>query len=159
MEALQLHFLQELPQQKTVKDVASALWEQSEVVALWLGGSLARGTADAFSDIDFRLAVAPSHLAYWEIPSFERIFEHCSVVGHQFLRFHEDAYLHHLLLSTGELFDLHVQSTESEPTPETHQVLGCRSDLFARKLAQSQRASATLASNPPEKEAPSASVR
>src|SRR5215468_1249265 len=61
-----------------------------EVIALWLGGSLVRGTGDVFSDIDFHIAVAPCHLARWEAPSFEQIFGHTSVVGQQFLRFGND---------------------------------------------------------------------
>jgi hypothetical protein len=153
MEALDLRHLPDLPQQKTIREVATALWQQQEVIALWLGGSLACGVGDVFSDIDFRVAVAPSHLAYWQGPSFERVFPHTSVVGQQFLRFGEHAFLHHLVLSNGELFDLSIQSAESELTPEPHQILGCRSDLFARKLAQSQRTSPVMESALPMGEA------
>lgn len=140
MEGLHLNHLPELPQQKTIREVATALWQQKEVIALWLGGSLVRGTGDVFSDIDFRIAVAPCHLARWEAPSFEQIFEHTSIVGQQFLRFDDDDFLHHLLLSNGELFDFCIQSTESELLPEPRQILGCRSDLFASRLLQNQRA-------------------
>jgi hypothetical protein len=84
---------------------------------LWLGGSLACGTADRFSDIDFRIAVAPSDLAYWDAPAFEQIFADAGVLAQQFLRFQDDAFLHHLLLSTAEIVDLHVQSIEREPSP------------------------------------------
>src|SRR5215467_9202428 len=153
METLHLNHLPDLPQQKTIREVATALWQQQEVIALWLGGSLACGAGDAFSDIDFRVAVAPSHLSCWEAPSFERVFPHTSVVGQQFLRFGAHAFLHHLVLSNGELFDLYIQSAESELTPEPHQILGCRSDLFARKLAQSLRTVPVMESHPPIGEA------
>jgi hypothetical protein len=152
MEALHLKQLPHLPQQHTIRAVALALWQHQEVIALWLGGSLAGGTGDVVSDIDLRVAVAPAHLAGWEAPAFERMFVHPPVVGQQFLRFGEDAFLHHLLLSTGELLDLYVQSTEREVTPEPSQILGCRSDQFAHTLAHSQSVTPGVESHPPTSE-------
>lgn len=152
MEGLYLNNLPELSQQKTIREVATALWQQKEVIALWLGGSLASGTGDAFSDIDLRIAVAPCHLTCWEAPPFEQIFVHTTVVGQLFLRFGDDAFLHHLLLSNGELFDFCVQSTESELTPELRQILGCRSDLFASRLQQNQTTSSGMEPHPPNGE-------
>lgn len=152
METLHLNHLPSLLQQRTIRAVATALWQHQGVIALWLGGSLACGTGDVVSDIDFRVAVAPAYLADWEVPPFERIFVHPPVVGQQFLRFGNHAFLHHLLLSTGELLDLYIQSTEREVTPEPHQVLGCRSERFARLLAQSQSASPVMEAQPPMSE-------
>ena len=152
MEELHLNHLPDLPQQKTIREVATALWQQKEVIALWLGGSLAYGMGDVFSDIDFRIAVAPSNLARWQTPSFEQIFVHTSVVGQQFLHLDDDTFLHHLTLSNGELFDFCVQSTESALTPEPLQILGCRSDLFASRLLQSQRVSPIMELHPPSSE-------
>jgi len=152
METLHLNHLPNLPQQRTIRAVATALWQQPEVIALWLGGSLACGTGDVVSDIDLRVAVAPAYLAGWEIPSFERMFVPTSVIGQQFLRFGDHAFLHHLLLSTGELLDLYVQSTERDVTPEPHQILGCRSDRFAHILAQSQSTSPVMEAQPPMSE-------
>src|SRR5689334_21690973 len=86
MEGLDLYHLPDLPQRQTLREMAMALWQHKEVIALWLGGSLAHRMGDILSDIDLHLAVAPSHLAYWEEPLFERIFGHLSVVGQAFLR-------------------------------------------------------------------------
>jgi hypothetical protein len=77
---------------------------------------------------------------------------HSPVVGHQFLRFGDDAFLHHLLLANGVLFDFYVHSAESELSPEPHQILGCRSDLLASKLAQSQTTVPVVAPHPPRSE-------
>jgi predicted nucleotidyltransferase len=138
MGELDLGHLSDLPQRATICEVAAAVWQQADVIAVWLGGSLARGAGDAYSDVDVRVAVAPPDLPLWEEPSFERIFAHSPVVGRQFLRFGDDAFLHHLLLANGILFDFYVQSAEGELSPEPHQILGCRSDLLASRLAQNQ---------------------
>ncbi|PWT72840.1 MAG: hypothetical protein C5B60_08970 [Chloroflexi bacterium] len=138
MDALRLNQLADQPQRRTIRQVAKALWWQPDVIALWLGGSLARGAGDAFSDIDLRVAVVPAHLPEWEAASFESLFGDTPVVGRQLLRFGDDAYLHHLVLSSGELFDLFIQSADGEVTVEPYQILGCRDTVFAGKLARSR---------------------
>jgi hypothetical protein len=152
MHELNLGQLPDLPQRATICDVASALWQQAGVIAVWLGGSLARGAGDAYSDVDLRVAVAPIDLPSWEEPPFEQIFVHAPVVGHQFLRFGDDALLHHLILANGVLFDFYVQSAERDLSPEPHQILGCRSDMLASRLAQSQTNVPVIVPHPPRVE-------
>ena len=152
MDELHLDQLPELPQRDTIRDVATALWQQPEVIAVWLGGSLARGAGDVYSDVDLRVAVHSVDLRTWEESAFERVFAYSPVVGHQFLRFGDDAFLHHLILANGVLFDFYVQSSESELSPEPHQVLGCRSDLLASRLEQSQTALPVITPEPPRTE-------
>jgi hypothetical protein len=152
MDELDWSQLPDLPQRATICDVAAALWQQADVVAVWLGGSLARGAGDAYSDVDLRVAVAPADLPSWEEPSLERLFVHTPVVGHQFLRFGDDAFLHHLLLANSMFFDFYVQSAESELSPEPHQILGCRSELLASRLARSQTEVHIFAPHPPSGE-------
>jgi hypothetical protein len=149
VDVIRLNQLPDLPQQKTISDVAKALWRRPEVIALWLGGSLARGTGDVFSDIDLRMAVVPAHLPDWEVPSFERLLVYSPVVGQQLLRFGDDTFLHHLLLSSGELLDLFIQSAEGEVTAEPFQVLGCRDTVFAGKLAHTRTLQAVIEHHPP----------
>jgi hypothetical protein len=55
MTDLQLNHLPNLPQRETIIDVASNLWAQPSIIALWVGGSLASGVGDRFSDVDFRV--------------------------------------------------------------------------------------------------------
>lgn len=51
MTALDLSHLPDLPQRETICEVVAALWQQAGVIAVWLGGSLARGAGDAYSDV------------------------------------------------------------------------------------------------------------
>jgi hypothetical protein len=107
------------------------------VVALWVGGSLAREAGDQYSDVDFRVAVEPDQLAPWMSPDFSQIFCSTPVVGRIYIPFGNDALLHHLVLGNGEIFDFLVQTTSRLPTEEPIRVLGCRSKDFARLLTAS----------------------
>jgi hypothetical protein len=136
---LQLDTLPAFPQRATIEAICTRLWQHDDVIALWLGGSLARGDGDGFSDIDFRVAVAPQDIPAWKTPHFEEIFTHAPVVGQQFLAFGEQASLHHLVLANGEIIDFFVQSTRQKLTPEPRLILGCRDEDFAQLLAANQR--------------------
>ncbi|GCE08898.1 hypothetical protein [Dictyobacter aurantiacus] len=139
MQSLSLDALPDLPQCATIVQVASTLWERDDVLALWVGGSLASGTGDVMSDVDFRVAVSPSDLDSWRQPAFEQLFTQIAVQGHSFMQFGNDAFLHHLVFSNGEIFDFFVQSTERLPTAESLVVLGCRSQPFQLKLTEQNR--------------------
>lgn len=132
---LQLHILPNLPQRATIEQISTHIWRNYEVVALWLGGSLARGAGDIYSDVDFRVAVEPEQLATWKNPDFAEIFASAPIVGQQFLAFGEEAFLHHLVLANGVIADFFVQSSAKEPTSEPHLVLACRDEQFAQQLA------------------------
>jgi hypothetical protein len=134
MTELQLSNLPDLPQRETIMEAASNIWPHAGVVALWIGGSLARGAGDTFSDVDFRVAVTLDHLDPWKSPRFEQIFTHAPVVGRGSMQFGDDAILHHLVLSNGIIFDFFVQNTTRLPTQEPLLILGCRSDDFERIL-------------------------
>ena len=135
-----LHFeaLPDLPQRATIETISTHIWQKYDVMALWLGGSLARGAGDTLSDIDFRVAVDPAQMPLWKTPRFEEIFAHAPVVGQQCMAFGEMAFLYHLVLANGEIIDFFVQSSSREPTPEPRLVLGCRDEQFAHTLAAGQ---------------------
>jgi hypothetical protein len=109
------------------------LWQQPGVLALWIGGSIAHGNADPYSDVDLRVAVKPDTLAQWQILDFAALF-HGECLGHQFLSFGEEAFLHHLLLRSGDIYDIWIQSGEVEPPADTILVLGCRDVSLAQRL-------------------------
>src|SRR5450755_1765837 len=136
---LQLDTLPAFPQAATIVEICKRLWQHDDVVALWIGGSLARQAGDAFSDIDLRVAVALLDLPVWKTPPFEEIFVHSPVVGQQFLAFGEQAFLHHLVLANGEIIDFFIQSTQQRLTPEPRLILGCRDEDFAHLLVANQR--------------------
>lgn len=51
------------PQFQLIESARAALEQDGRVVAAWIGGSIAAGTADRWSDVDLRLAVAESDLS------------------------------------------------------------------------------------------------
>lgn len=133
---LDLTRLPALPQSATIAELAPRVWRTAGVVAVWLGGSLANGTGDRYSDIDLRVAVGPDMLTQWEAPDFATLLDD-QVLGRQFIRFGPHAFLHHLILRGTDIVDFLVQSTASEPTVEHTLVLGCRDEALAARLAVS----------------------
>ncbi|MGH2505065.1 MAG: hypothetical protein ACRDID_21350, partial [Ktedonobacterales bacterium] len=126
---LRLDGLPALPQAATVRALALGLWADARVVALWLGGSLASGAGDQYSDIDLRLAIAPEDLAAWEQPGLTALLG-AAPLAHQFVRFSPAAFLHHLIAPNGDILDLVVRSAEIAPEEELSLVLGCRDTAF-----------------------------
>ncbi len=125
----------DLPQKRRLALVAAELWRDENVAALWLGGSLARGTGDAHSDVDLRVAVAPAAFDFQTAPGRATTLLDAVVAGLH-TPFGGDAVLHHLLLDDGEIYDLFVQTTVREPSSEVRLVLACRDEAFGAKLAQ-----------------------
>jgi hypothetical protein len=135
MPELDFSQLPALPQSATIRSLATLLWQDARVVALWVGGSLASGAGDRWSDVDFRVAVPPEDFAPWQALPFDALFAQAPVVGSGKLSFGTDAVLHHLVLANGEILDFFVQTTTRTPTQEPLLVLGCRDAAFARVLA------------------------
>jgi len=124
-----------ISQSELVREVAPRLWAGEGVVALWVAGSLATGTADRYSDVDLHLAVESEAMDGWQEPDLEALFAgRCR--SRQFSRFGDDFYVHHLLLDGGEVIDLHVQSTERKPFPAPRLLLGCRDPELRATLEQ-----------------------
>ncbi|QBD74987.1 hypothetical protein EPA93_02850 [Ktedonosporobacter rubrisoli] len=135
MQDLNSQAIPNVPQRATINALALRLWQRSDVLALWLGGSLACGTGDKYSDIDFRVAVSPEQFAAWKTPDFASFFAHAPVLGQQCMVFGNAALLHHLVLANGEIVDFFVQSAEHALTAEVRLILGCRDAALASRLA------------------------
>ena len=144
---LRLDGLPALPQSHTIEMIATKVWRDERMVALWLGGSLAAGTGDAYSDIDLRVAVPPADLAAWQSSDLRALFDG-PPLARQFVPLGEDAFIHHLILPNGDILDLLVQSDERAPGDEPIRVLGCRSEAFAGRLAASNHAPESAAGKP-----------
>lgn len=127
--------LPDLPQIAVLKRIAARLWTDTEVVALWLGGSIARGKADAHSDIDLRVAVRPEALPPWQEPDLLMLSALIgeTAVGVHALRW-DRTVLHQALLADGVILDLLVQSVDRDPPPDVTLVLGCRDAAFGTLL-------------------------
>lgn len=128
--------LPDLPQCITLRAVATRLWSNQEIVALWLEGSLARGGSDLYSDVDLHVVVAPELLINWKMPGFAHIFADTPALGKIFIAFGEHAFLHNLTLANGEIFDLFVQDTLQPLSFDAKLVLGCREADLAQRLQE-----------------------
>ena len=129
---MNLASLPPLPQVLALRRMVSALWAQEDVAALWLGGSFARGEADAYSDLDLRVAVAPDRLSAWaELDPALLLGE--PIVGTQRMDW-EGPVLYHLVLEDGLIVDLLIQNTDREPPQDYTLTLACRDDAFEALL-------------------------
>lgn len=128
-----LAFLDHLPQHARLALVLDDLWADPTVVALWLGGSLARGAGDAFSDVDLRVAVTPGAFSETEIPPAAARLQQDAVAILP-LRFGVNSVLFHMLLSDGEIYDLHVLRSDQPPPGERRRLLACRDANLAPQL-------------------------
>jgi predicted nucleotidyltransferase len=140
---LQLDQLPPLPQSPTIRALAPSLWENEQVVAIWLGGSLAAGTGDPYSDIDLRIAVAPDDLPSWETSDLQSVLDG-PALARQLVKLGDGAFIHHMILQNGDILDLLVQSAEATPVDEPVLILGCRDDDLAERLASSNQAAAPV---------------
>src|SRR5690348_14005673 len=140
---LQLDDLPPLPQSQAIRDLAPRLWANDEVVAIWLGGSLAAGTGDIYSDIDLRVAVPIANLAEWESSDLQSILDG-PALARQLVKLGDGAFIHHMILQNGDILDLLVQSAEATPVSEPVLMLGCRDDAFAERLASSNQVPAPV---------------
>lgn len=131
MDTLLLDNLPSLPQIEVLRQSAEKIWQQEGVIALWLGGSFARGTADKYSDIDLRVCVSVETRTNWEQPDFD-LFEG-DAVGRRYYRF-GPIQLHQIVLANGIILDLTLQSIDQKPQPDFVYLLGCRDEEFRRHL-------------------------
>ncbi len=130
---LDLEGLPYLPQLEALMAAAPLIWERPEVVALWIGGSIARGNADCYSDVDLRVAVAPDALDAWRQVDLNTLFAG-NCVARVLLTFGEHTLLHHLVLASGDIYDVWVQSADEAVHDEFILTLACRNEKFAAKL-------------------------
>ncbi|MDE2847109.1 MAG: hypothetical protein OXO51_10410 [Gemmatimonadota bacterium] len=128
--------LQDLPQIKILMRIVSRLWSKEEVKAVWIGGSFGQGNADLYSDVDLRIAVLSAHVEDWKDLDLQVLFEgRC--IAHKLVFFAECGFIHHLILDTGDQYDLWVQDVQMVSVNEPRKVLGCRDPKLADVLRKS----------------------
>ncbi|MEZ4727978.1 MAG: nucleotidyltransferase domain-containing protein [Caldilineaceae bacterium] len=110
-----------LPQATFLYQLAPMLWQRPDVLGIWLEGSLARGNADRYSDVDLYVGVDPSALEQWRALNIQPLFgDHYA--AHVFSNFSTDFFVYHVYLTAGGIYDLHVQPRNRE-LPEAHRLL------------------------------------
>lgn len=136
MEGIELGVLEHAPHAELLREIASKCLADQRVQAIWVGGSLAAGRGDIYSDIDFRIAVESADLEAWLKPDWSSYLP-ILPAGGQMLRFGEHALLHHLVLGDGTIVDFYVQDL-IKPNPEPSLVvLACRNEAFRATLDES----------------------
>lgn len=122
-----------LPQSGRLAAVVADLAADPNVVAIWLGGSLARGAGDPYSDVDLCIALRPEVYAADEIPASAARLAAAAVTQLPF-HFGGEATLWHMMLEDGTIYDLHVQPADEAPPRGVKLALACRDDEFGAKL-------------------------
>ena len=145
-ENIDLGILEHSHHADLIRALAQACYSDADVKAIWIGGSLAAGQGDAYSDIDFRIAVEPEKLEGWVKPKWERYLP-INICGGTLLRFGDNALLHHLVLSNGTILDFYVQDTSVTNHEPSITVLACRDEHFAEALADFSEAPSPLTKN------------
>jgi hypothetical protein len=143
MRDIDLGSLEHGPHANLIRDMASKCSAEGSIQAIWVGGSLAAGLGDAYSDIDFRIAVEPGQIDRWISPDWEQYLP-IRPSGGLLMRFGEQALLHHLVLADGTIVDFYVQdTTQQNPEPKLV-ILACRNAEFREKLEGFARPAAVL---------------
>ena len=142
--AIDLGLLAHGPHANLIRDLARKCDADETIQAIWVGGSLAAGMGDAYSDVDFRIAVDPEQLDRWTSPNWADYLPIPSCGG-LLLRFGEHALLHHLILADGSILDFYVQDTTVNNFEPHLVILACRNAAFGAALAGFASPAAALA--------------
>ncbi|KPV50445.1 hypothetical protein SE17_26920, partial [Kouleothrix aurantiaca] len=125
MTDIDLGPLEHAPHARLIHSIATRCAADPAIQALWVGGSLASGHGDAYSDIDMRIAVEPGQLGMWESPDWQRYLP-LLPCGGLLMRFGEGALLHHMVLEDGTIIDFYVQDTAQSHHEPNIVILICR---------------------------------
>lgn len=143
MEEINLGSLAQGPHATLIRDMASNCAADSSIQAIWVGGSLAAGTGDSYSDVDFRIAVEPGQVDRWASADWEQYLP-ILPCGGVLMRFGDQALLHHLVLTDGTIVDFYVQDTMRQNFEPKLVILACRNAKFRTMLEGFARPAAAL---------------
>jgi hypothetical protein len=131
------------PHANLIRAMTGKCYADDSIQAIWVGGSLAAGRGDAYSDVDFRIAVKPGYIDRWTSPEWERYLP-IRTCGGLLLRFGEQALLHHLVLADGAIIDFYVQDTTTKNPEPKLVILACRDAAFRATLEELEQTAASL---------------
>lgn len=121
---IDLGILEGGPHANLIRGLTEKCIADPAILAVWVGGSLASGTGDHFSDIDFRIAVADGTVGQWGEVDWSRYLPAARAGGIQ-LRFGASNLLHHMVLADGTIVDFFVQETQPTNTEPSVVILYC----------------------------------
>jgi len=125
--------LEQGPHANLIRDMAGKCSADDSIQAIWVGGSLAAGLGDAYSDVDFRIAVEPEHIDRWTSPDWEHYLP-IHPCGGLLIKFGEQALLNHLVMADGTIVDFYVQDTTRQNPEPNLVILACRNAEFRAML-------------------------
>lgn len=133
MKDIDLGLLEQGPHAHLIRAMARKCAADGSIQAIWVGGSLAAGQGDAYSDIDFRIAVEPGQIDRWVSPNWEQYLP-LQPCGGLLTRFGEQALLHHMVLADGTIVDFFVQDTTQQNPEPNLVILACSNAAFRVQL-------------------------
>jgi len=143
MSDIDLGLLAQGPHAELIRALAEKCVADDAIRAIWVGGSLAAGRGDVYSDIDFRIAVEPGQIERWVSPDWARYLP-LHPAGGQLLRFGAQALLHHMVLADGAIIDFYVQDTTQQNFEPQVVILACRDAALRTTLEGFARPAAPL---------------
>ncbi len=132
-DAITFTGLPALPQVAFLTTLAPILWQRPDVLGLWLEGSLGRGNADLYSDVDLYVGVTPETLDDWRSLAVEPLFGD-QYAAHFVSNFAADFFVYHVYLTAGGIYDLHIQPRNRELGKANRFLLACRDDDYRAAL-------------------------
>ena len=144
MSNINLGILEHGPHANLIREMANKCSADASIQAIWVGGSLAAGLGDAYSDVDFRIAVEPGQVARWTSPDWEQYLP-IHPCGGVLLHFGEQALLHHMVLADGTIVDFYVQDPTQQNLEPALVILACRNKAFRARLEGFKSPAAALA--------------
>lgn len=130
---IDLTHIPQLPQAEFLHQLAPALWQRPEVQAIWLEGSMGRGNADLYSDVDLYVAVEAQALDEWRSLDIAALFAE-QYAAHFVSNFAEDFFVYHVYLQAGGIYDLHIQPRNRQLPKAQRLILGCHDPAFRAEL-------------------------
>lgn len=139
--------LPDFPQTQHLHQLVPMLWARSDVEALWLEGSLGRGNADLYSDVDLYVGVTPEAHAAWRTVDIPELFGD-TYAAHHFSNFAENFFVYHVYLKSGTIYDLHIQPRNRELHSTDRLLLAVRDATYRDELIAATPADIEAAHNP-----------
>lgn len=132
-ETIALAQIPVLSQADFLHQLVPDLWQRPDVLAIWLEGSMGRGNADRYSDVDLYVGVVDSALDHWRALDVAHLFAG-PYAAHSQSIFSADFFVYHVYLTAGGIYDLHIQP-QSRTLPKAQRlILACRPDEYRAVL-------------------------
>lgn len=132
-EMISLDGVPHFPQADFLHQLVPMLWQHPDVLAIWLEGSMGRGNADRYSDVDLYVGVEDGALDAWRTLAVASLFAD-QYAAHYLSIFSDNFYVYHVYLAAGGIYDLHIQPQSRTLSQAQRLILACRPDEYRTAL-------------------------